>query len=159
VDGSRWRPAQWLVLALALVPAWKFVESLVRSRPRPVEIADVVAGREVFAPRWAPKDPVNPGDGLGAVFNAPSYADRPSQRGPRGGGPVTKNVTVYGLTNPHPRGLPLSGVVHQHAVRRDLQETLDLVHPALPHQPSLSLSVLTARGRPRPRDVVITQRN
>ena len=46
---------------------------------------------------------------------------------------LSKNVTVYGLTASTKPGFPLSGVVHQKAVRPAFQETLDLVHPALAH--------------------------
>jgi CxxC motif-containing protein (DUF1111 family) len=49
--------------------------------------------------------------------------------------------------------------VHQQAVSPAFQETLDLVHPGLPHAPSIPLNVLTDRSRPRPGDVVVTQRN
>jgi CxxC motif-containing protein (DUF1111 family) len=50
-------------------------------------------------------------------------------------------------------------VVHQKAVAPEFQETLDLVHSGLPHQPSIPLSVLTDRKTPRLPDVVVTQRN
>src|SRR5260370_25721673 len=63
------------------------------------------------------------------------------------------------MVKPHPKGIAQSGVVHQKAVSPALQETLSQVHPSLPRQPSLPLSVLTDRARPRSPEVVITQRN
>ena len=68
-------------------------------------------------------------------------------------------MTVYGLVGDAPQGMPLSGVVHQKAVSPEFQETLDLVHPGLPHAPSIPLTELIDRARPRSPDVVITQRN
>src|SRR5262249_61989018 len=56
-------------------------------------------------------------------------------------------------------GLPRAGVVHRKAVGPEFQESLDLVPPGLPHEPSIPLSVLTDRKRSRPPDVVVTQRN
>jgi CxxC motif-containing protein (DUF1111 family) len=113
----------------------------------------------LFSHDWTVNDPLAQGDGLGPVYNATSCAECHSLGGTGGGGHTNHNVTVYGLVHPHPRGLPQSGVVHQKAVARTLQETLDLVHPSLPHRPSIPLSVLTDRKAPRLRDVVITQRN
>ena len=83
----------------------------------------------------------------------------PPPGGPGGGGRVDKNVTVYGLVGAEPHGLPAAGVVHQKAVQPEFQETLNLVHPGLPRQPSIPLSVLTDRTRPRIPEVVVTQRN
>jgi CxxC motif-containing protein (DUF1111 family) len=159
VERSRLRPAQWIVLALVMVPAWKLIESLGRPGPKHVSAASMAAGSALFNHRWTPRDPLTAGDGLGPVFNAKSCAECHSQGGPGGGGPVSKNVTVYGLTTPNKRGIPLSGVVHQKAVRPELQETLNLVHPALPREPSIPLNVLNDRSRSRPPDVVVTQRN
>jgi CxxC motif-containing protein (DUF1111 family) len=68
-------------------------------------------------------------------------------------------VTVYGLTQPHPRGLPQSGVVHQKSIGPPFQETLRLVHASLPDSPSIPLGILTDRSRRRSPDVVVTQRN
>ena len=79
-------------------------------------------------------------------------------RGGPAGRPGPKNVTVYGLATADIAELPRPGVVHQKAVAPEFQETLNLVHPGLPHQPSIPLSVLTDRTRPR-HDVVVTQRN
>ena len=42
---------------------------------------------------------------------------------------------------------------------KEFQETLSLVHPSLPAKPSIPLSVLTDRTRPRSPEVVVTQRN
>lgn len=156
---SRFRPVQVVVLALVLVPVWKVVEPLFRSGPRAASPEAVRAGRELFVHEWRPGDSLTGGDGLGPVFNAASCVECHSQGGPGGGGPVSKNVTVYGLVEPHPRGLPQSGVVHQKATSRGFQETLSLVHPALPPLPSIPLDVLTNRSRSRPSGVVVTQRN
>jgi CxxC motif-containing protein (DUF1111 family) len=152
------RPAHWVVLLLALAPAWKTVEWLMRPGPKPVTAQAVAAGRELFNHEWTPKDPLTGGDGLGPVFNANSCVDCHSQGGPGGGGPVSKNVMVYGFAG-DPHGLPASGVVHQKAVRPEFQETLDILRPGLPHKPSIPLAELNDRSRPRATDLVITQRN
>ena len=88
------------------------------------------------------------------MFNASSCVDCHQQGGVGGGGPTDANVTVYNLAKPHPRGLPQSGVVHQHATASVFQETLRQVHAALPAQASLPLSASL-----RLTDVSITQRN
>jgi CxxC motif-containing protein (DUF1111 family) len=155
----RVRPAHGIILALVLVPAWKLVEPLLRSGPKAVSAEASRMGRELFTHQWTEHDPLAKGDGLGPVFNASSCVECHSQAGPGGGGPIAKNVTVYGLVAPHPQGLPQSGVVHQKAINVSFQETLSQVHPSLPHQPSISLSVLTDRTRRRSPEVVITQRN
>ncbi len=131
-----------------------------RPGPKPVSAASAAAGRELFNHEWTPDDPLTKGDGLGPVFNARSCVECHSQGGPGGGGPVAKNVAVYGLLPRRRRGIPRSGVVHQKAVRPEFQETLDLVHSGLPHEPSIPLALLT--GTPRitlPAEVVVTQRN
>ncbi len=156
---SRIRPAALIVLVLVLVPVWKAVEPMLRPGPKRVSTKAVAAGRVLFNHEWTPDDPLAGGDGLGPVFNARSCAECHRQGGAGGGGPVEMNVTVYGLADPEPHGVPASGVVHQRAVRPEFQETLHLVHPALPNQPSIPLSVLTDRGRRRPAGVVVTQRN
>lgn len=156
---SRMRPAHWIVLALVLAPVWKVVEHLARPGPQAVSAESAAGGRVLFNHDWTPNDPLARGDGLGPVFNATSCVACHNQGGPGGGGPVAQNVTVYGLVGPSPRPVPPSGVVHQKAVRSEFQETLNLVHSGLPHQPSIPLSELVDRTRPRPRDVVVTQRN
>ena len=110
-----------------------------RSRSRPAA--------SLFNHEWTAKDPLTEGDGLGPVFNARSCVECHSQGGPGGGGPVAKNVTVYGLVG-DTRGVPALGVVHQKAVAPEFQETLDLVRPGLPHAPSIPLAELTDRSRP-----------
>ncbi len=155
----RVRPAHGLILALALVPAWKLVEPLLRTGPKAVSVEASRMGRELFTHQWTEHDPLTKGDGLGPVFNASSCVECHSQAGPGGGGPISKNVTVYGLVAPHPQGLPQSGVVHQKAINASFQEKLSQVHPSLPNQPSIPLSVLTDRSRSRSREVVVTQRN
>ena len=156
---SRMHFSRGLILLLALAPAWKIAESLFRPGPKPVSEQAARLGRQLFTHPWTEHDPLTKGDGLGPVFNATSCAECHSQGGTGGGGPVDKNVTVYGLFKPHPQGLAQSGVVHQHAVSSALQETLSQVHPSLPRQPSLPLAVLTDRKRPRSTEVVITERN
>jgi CxxC motif-containing protein (DUF1111 family) len=154
----RMRPAHWVVLVLIVAPAWKAIEWAMPRRPKPVTPKAVAAGLTLFTHEWSAKDPLTSGDGLGPVFNARSCVDCHNQGGAGGGGPVSKNVTVYGLVG-DTHGLPASGVVHQKAVRREFQETLDLLRPGLPHAPSIPLPELVDRTRPRPTDVVITQRN
>jgi CxxC motif-containing protein (DUF1111 family) len=153
------RPAHWIVLGLVLAPAWKVVESLARPGPRKVGAATMAAGQALFSHEWTEHDPLTKGDGLGPVFNARSCVECHGQAAPGGGGPVAKNVTVYGLVTADTHGVPPSGVVHQSAIRPEFQETLNLVHPSLPSQPSMPLSVLTDRSRRRSPEVVVTQRN
>lgn len=155
----RLRPTHLLVLVLVAVPALKLVAPWFRSGPERVDPGAAAAGRELFVHEWKEKDPLTKGDGLGPVFNARSCVECHRQGGEGGGGPLSKNVTVYGLVRPHPNGIAQSGVVHQHAVKRDLQETLNLVHSSLPRDPSIPLNVLTDRSRRRNPDVVVTQRN
>jgi CxxC motif-containing protein (DUF1111 family) len=152
------RPVHWVALMLALAPVWKLLERGIRSGPRKVAPHAVSAGSELFNHVWTTKDPLTGGDGLGPVFNARSCAECHSQAGPGGGGPVSKNVTVYGLLG-DTKGKPASGVVHLKAVSKEFQETLDLLRPGQPHAPSIKLSDLIDRSRPRPTDIVITQRN
>ncbi|GAC1463079.1 MAG: di-heme oxidoredictase family protein [Isosphaeraceae bacterium] len=155
---SRIRPAHWVVLALALAPVYKVVAWAMRPSPKVVSPEAVAAGKVLFNHEWTANDPLTGGDGLGPVFNARSCVDCHSQGGPGGGGPVSRNVTVYGLVG-DPHGMPLSGVVHQKSVKPEFQETLNLLRPHLPRAPSIPLGVLVDRTRPRPTDVVITQRN
>ncbi|AGA27546.1 di-heme oxidoredictase family protein [Singulisphaera acidiphila] len=156
---SPMRPAHWIVLALVLAPAWKVVERLGRSGPKAVSAKSVAEGRILFNHDWTVNDPLTKGDGLGPVFNATSCLACHNQGGAGGGGPVARNVTVYGLSGGSTSKVPPSGVVHQKAIRPEFQETLNLVHSSLPHEPSIPLSVLTDRSRTRSPDVVITQRN
>jgi CxxC motif-containing protein (DUF1111 family) len=157
-DRPRLRPAHWVVLALALAPAYKVAEWALRPGPKKVTPQAVAAGLELFNHEWTANDPLTKGDGLGPVFNARSCAECHNQGGPGGGGPVAKNVTVYGLIG-DAKGMPASGVVHQKAVKPEFQETLDLLRPGLPHTPSIPLADLVDPARPRRSDVVITQRN
>ena len=158
-ERSRIRPVHLLVLVLLVAPGWKLAEWAMQPGPKVVTAEAVAAGQELFAHEWTPNDPLTGGDGLGPVFNAKSCVDCHSQGGPGGGGPVTKNVTVYGIVSGETHGLPSSGVVHQHAVKPEFQETLDLVRPNLPHSPSIALASLIDKTVVRPTDIVITQRN
>lgn len=157
---SRMRPAHWIVIALVLAPAWKVVEHFSRPGPKVVSAKSAAEGRILFNHDWTVKDPLTRGDGLGPVFNATSCLACHHQGGAGGGGPVARNVTVYGLASSDPKSkVPPSGVVHQKAIRPEFQETLNLVHNSLPREPSIPLSVLTDRSRTRSPEVVITQRN
>src|SRR5688572_3281462 len=153
------RPAHLIVLALALPPAYKVYEWASRPGPKAVKPEAVAAGRELFNHDWTAKDPLTGGDGLGPVFNARSCVECHSQGGAGGGGPVDKNVTVYGIAGENPRGIPAVGVVHQKAVKPEFQETLALVDSRLPNQPSLPLSQIIDRTRPTIPGIVVTQRN
>ncbi len=155
---KRLRPAHWIVLALLLAPAWKAVEWATRPGPKVVTPQAVAAGGQLFAHEWTTKDPLTKGDGLGPVFNARSCVECHNQGGPGGGGPVAKNVTVYGLVG-DAHGIPVSGVVHQQAVAPEFQETLSLLRPGLPRTPSIPLAELVDPKRNKRTDIVITQRN
>lgn len=157
-DRPRVRPAHWVVLALALAPAWKAAEWALRPGPKKVSAQAVAAGRDLFVRDWSHKDPLTGGDGLGPVFNASSCLECHNQGGPGGGGPVSKNVMVYGLIG-ETGGKPASGVVHQKAVKPEFQETLSQVRGHLPNRPSIPLADLIDRTKVRPADVVLTQRN
>lgn len=157
-ESSRMRPAHWVVLVLALAPAWKLAEWALRPGPKQVTPQAVAAGRELFNHAWTARDPLTGGDGLGPVFNARSCVECHSQGGPGGGGPVAQNVMVYGLIG-DPHGMPLSGVVHLKSVKPEFQETLDLLRPGLPHSPTIPLADLVDPTKARRADIVITQRN
>jgi CxxC motif-containing protein (DUF1111 family) len=148
------------VLLLALAPAWKLAERLRRPGARPVGVLAREEGRALFVHEWTQNDALASGDGLGPVFNARSCVDCHSQGGPGGGGPVDKNVTVYGIPErADAHGLPRSGVVHQKSVSPDFQETLALVHPQLPNEPRLSLGAILNGDGARIPGVLISQRN
>ena len=157
-ERSRMRPAHWVVLALAVAPAWKLAERALRPGPKVVSPEAVAAGGVLFNHDWTAHDPLTKGDGLGPVFNARSCVECHSQGGPGGGGPVSKNVMVYGLIG-DPHGMPLSGVVHLKAVKPEFQETLDLLRPGLPHSPTIPLADLVDPTKTRRTDIVVTQRN
>src|SRR4051794_7056731 len=157
-ERPRMRPAHWVVLALALAPAYKAAEWALRPGPKKVTPQAVAAGAVLFNHEWKANDSLAKGDGLGPVFNARSCVECHNQGGPGGGGPVSKNVMVYGLIG-DPHGMPLSGVVHLKSVKPEFQETLDLLRPGLPHSPTIPLAVLNDTTRPRRPDIVITQRN
>jgi CxxC motif-containing protein (DUF1111 family) len=156
------RPVHWVVLVLVLAPAWKVVEWAWRTpRPETPSARAVELGGVLFRHEWTPNDPLASGDGLGPVFNANSCVDCHNQGAIGGGGPLEKNVTVYGIPANHasPRGLPPAGVVHQKAVRKEFQETLAQVHPGLPGTPSMSLETILSGGGTRVSGVQISQRN
>jgi CxxC motif-containing protein (DUF1111 family) len=159
---SRIRPGHLLVLVLVLAPAWKALQWL-RGGPGPKQVAAAAArqGGVLFRHEWVPNDPLASGDGLGPVFNATSCVDCHNQGGEGGGGPVEKNVTVYGIPSNHaaPRGIAPAGVVHQKAISPALQETLAQVNPALPQAPSMSLATILNGGGTAIKGVQISQRN
>jgi CxxC motif-containing protein (DUF1111 family) len=175
---SRMRPVHWVVVLLALAPAWKAAEWAWGSRIKVVDPQAAQAGEVLFRHEWTANDSLASGDGLGPVFNARSCVDCHNQGGVGGGGPVDKNVTVYGLASnadvikisqqkcvstPAPlpdMGIPVAGVVHQKAISPGFQETLRNVHPSLPGVPSLPLAeILGGHGSTMVPGVLISQRN
>jgi CxxC motif-containing protein (DUF1111 family) len=162
---ASFRPAYLIVPALAIPLAWKAYEMTSHpAPPEPPRPEAVEAGLALFNHNWTVKDPLAGGDGLGPVFNARSCVECHSQGGAGGGGPVDKNVTVYGLrpqVKTVIKDLPHIGVVHQKATRPEYQETLAHVVPNLPGSPSLSLEKINDPGFvcTTGNDVVITQRN
>ena len=102
---SRLRPIHGVLALLALAPLWRLAEWARPRGARPVSPEAVAAGAVLFHHEWTAKDPMAGGDGLGPVFNARSCVDCHSQGAPGGGGPVDKNVTVYGLSAADTKGL------------------------------------------------------
>lgn len=157
----RMKPMHWVALALSLAPAWKLAEWSWPRGPKQVSPEVAEAGAALFRHEWTPGDPLAGGDGLGPVFNAKSCLECHFQGGPGGGGPVDKNVTVYGIANADTRGLPRVGVVHRQAVKPELLETLHQVSPGLPNTPAMPLDDLLSRRKSSsfPTGIVVTQRN
>ncbi len=161
---SRIRPAYLVVAALAIPPAYKVYEWSSRPAPKPINREYAAAGRTLFNHDWTVKDPLAGGDGLGPVFNARSCLECHNQGGAGGGGPVDKNVTVYGV-KPHVKtavpGIPHIGVVHLKSVRPEFQESLNQVAANLPGTARISLEKLNDPGFicTVGTDVTVTQRN
>lgn len=157
----RLKPMHWVALALLAAPAWKLVEWSWPRGPKQVAPETAQAGAVLFRHEWTPGDPLTGGDGLGPVFNAKSCVECHFQGSPGGGGPVDKNVTVYGIATPDTHGLPRVGVVHRQAVKPEMQETLNQVNATLPRSPSMPLNELLERRRTSsfPTGIVVTQRN
>jgi CxxC motif-containing protein (DUF1111 family) len=159
------RPAHLILVALVIPPAWKLIELTRRPEaPKPPKPEAVAAGLALFNHEWKVKDPLAGGDGLGPVFNARSCVECHSQGGAGGGGPVDKNVTVYGLkphVKPAAKDIPHIGVVHLKSTRPEFQENLSHVSSLLPGSPSLpleklnDLSLQCVLGN----DITVTQRN
>jgi CxxC motif-containing protein (DUF1111 family) len=162
---SGFRPAHLIVLALVIPLGWKVVEWTRPSvAPKPPKPEAVAAGFTLFNHEWTVKDPLAGGDGLGPVFNARSCVECHSQGGPGGGGPVTKNVTVYGLkphVKPNAPGIAHVGVVHLQAVKPGYQETLNHVAAVLPGSPTITLEKLNDLSTQclLGNDITVTQRN
>jgi CxxC motif-containing protein (DUF1111 family) len=156
------KPARWLILALIVAPAWKLIEwaSDTAAAPEAVSARAAAAGEVLFRHEWTPKDPFALGDGLGPVFNARSCVECHNQGGVGGGGPLDKNVTVYGIPANHDtHGLPPAGVVHQKAVRKEFQELLSQVDNRLPSMPTLPLAAILDGAGTQVKGVQISQRN
>ena len=155
------RPAYLVILALVVAPAWKGVEwAYSNPGPKSVSPEAAVAGGKLFHHVWTEGDVLASSDGLGPVFNARSCVECHLQGGPGGGGPIDKNVMVYGLpTQPSTAILPAAGVVHRHATKPEYQETLHNVNPALPGSPVMELSTILSGGGTQVGGVVISQRN
>lgn len=157
----RLRPAHWVFLVLVLAPAWKAAEWLAGTPgPKPVTAQAAELGGRLFNHEWTAKDQLASGDGLGPVFNERSCVACHNQGGIGGGGPVDKNVTVYGIpaNQPNPKKLPPSGVVHQKAIRPEFQETLSYISANLPAAPCIPLKAILA-GKGTQSGAQISQRN
>lgn len=117
---------------------------------RPIDLSQAEKGRMLFLHEWTANDPLCPdGDGLGPVFNARSCVACHKQGGVGGSGGSESNVTTYVVRAPKsasgaPNSSDRAGLVHTHAIKPHLQESLQQVHPSLP------------RALPRP--LVTTQR-
>jgi CxxC motif-containing protein (DUF1111 family) len=158
-----------LVATAALVPAGVRALTWQRVPSKPVDPAMAQAGDELFHYDWLrdeKKLTAHDGDGLGPVYNATSCVACHFKGGSGGSGDLTENVTTF--TKRDARGNQTGeGVVHAHAVREDLQETLALVDPSLPGTPSVPLNQLIrvessghcTQLAQAPRGVHVSQRN
>ena len=153
--------ARWVAAILVIAPAYKLLQwTLLAPRAKVVSAEVAAKGAALFRHEFAANDPLTGGDGLGPVYNAKSCVDCHFQGGPGGGGTNEKNVTVYGIPAgvPNP-GIAAVGVVHAHAVKPELQETLYHVNAGLPRKPSIPLAEVIDPAARRSRPVVVTQRN
>ncbi len=162
--GRRFRPIHLVALLLVIPPVVKLAGmALPASRGQVVTPQAFAAGRTLFEHQWTVNDPLSTGDGVGPVFNARSCVECHSQGGGGGGGPVERNVTVYGLTGAAAVAtakIPRVGVIHTSAIAPEFQETLNQVHPALPHAKTIPLATLVNSGRSVvPAGISVTQRN
>ncbi len=155
------RRTSLIALALVAAPAWKAIEwASSSSGIRAIKPEAALAGGKLFHHVWTEGDALASSDGLGPLFNARSCVECHFQGGPGGGGPVDKNVMVYGLpTQPATSILPAAGVVHRHATRPEHQETLHDVNPALPKSPVMDLQAILAGSGTQVQGVVLSQRN
>src|SRR3954452_6638232 len=151
-ERPRMRPAHWVVLALALAPAYKVAEWALRPGPKKVTPQAVAAGAVLFNHEWKANDSLAKGDGLGPVFNARSCVECHNQGGPGGGGPGSKNVMVDGLIGGR-HGTPLSGLAPLKTAKPEFQETLALLRPGLPHSPTTPLADLVDPAKPKRNDI------
>jgi di-heme oxidoreductase (putative peroxidase) len=96
--------------------------------------AEVVAtGRSLFEHEWQPHDPLaKSGDGLGPVYNAKSCVACHFQGAVGGGGPNSRNVSVYFVRPTSNRIEVQTGVVHAFAVERMFQETSSMLAKMYP---------------------------
>jgi CxxC motif-containing protein (DUF1111 family) len=103
-----------------------------RSKPKPVDPDQALAGAALFVHDWQAGDPLSPeGDGLGPVFNARSCVACHHQGGTGGGGGLEHNVTTY-LVQPTDGRPQREGVIHSDAIGPQYRETLALLDPKLP---------------------------
>lgn len=153
--------ARWVAALLLLAPAYKLAQWTILAPRARIVSADVAAkGAVLFNHEFTANDPLTGGDGLGPVYNARSCVACHFQGGPGGGGGIDQNVTVYGIpAGVHNPGIATVGVVHAHAVKPELQETLFHVNGGLPRKPSLPLADVIDPAARRGRPVVVTQRN
>lgn len=120
------------------------------------DAGQVAEGRTLFTHEWLPNDAHCPeGDGLGPVFNATSCLACHNQGGIGGGGNVTHNVNTFVVqTGVRSR----QGVVHASATKREYQETLRDVDPALPAISRPFLRLVDQQnfcGTPPPKQLII----
>jgi CxxC motif-containing protein (DUF1111 family) len=155
----------WLLVIafLALAPiglralTWKAVKS------PPLDTAMVDAGKVLFNHEFKPNDPLcNGGDGLGPVFNDSSCVACHNQGGVGGAGNRDHNVTLVTVRDGDKQR---EGVVHMRAIPGAQQETLAMMHSALPPTPTLKLEDIViipginTHCRSFPMGVSISQRN
>lgn len=131
-------PFQWkryLAFATTLI-AVGLVGNLALAWMRAPSRNDLHSGKELFAHKWVPNDPLSAaGDGLGPVFNARSCVECHFQGGVGGAGGAKQNVATFEVlpTLGHPA--PTGGVIHAFGLQSAQTESKTTVRGVFPIVP------------------------